>query len=181
MKSPIDVAKYPKKWLRLFRLCNIVVYSIMFRLERTENHVPVCKSVWDTPIPPQVKFRPVSAGLLFWLLVFIFFLSFESTGPKSLWVLISLLIDFSLLSVLISLPVRLQQLPPASSGWRHHSRLQLQAFAHCFCRLQPPPTVQSSPPKSLLLLSFFRPALSLCSLYLFLLFFFPFWFKCREL
>jgi hypothetical protein len=52
--------------------------------------------------------------------------------------------------------------------------ITFQAFAHCFCHLQPPPAVQSSPPKALFLLlpssffffilpssSFFRPALSL--------------------
>jgi hypothetical protein len=93
----------------------IVVYSVLLWSEKTENLVPVYKPVRDTPHSISGKlsgcfsvFRPVCIFRLkyFYGFLFLFFSLFSG-------------------SLLISPPVRLQQLSPASSLQPHHSRLQL--------------------------------------------------------
>ena len=81
-----------------------------------------------------------------------------------------------------SLTRQVKNQQPVSAGKPVSAGLLFQAFAHCFCRLQPPPAVQSSPPKTLFLRlllhlpssSSFFPANSLSVVCTFSYFFFAF-------
>ena len=129
-------------WSVLGRVIRNVVYSVPFRAKRTENLVAACKPVRGTPMFHLGQnfglFQPdyfLPFGFYFFSL---FWVSFESTGLKSLlsplWVLLSAS-HFSLLFEFFSSP-------PTVSAASSSPVQSSQAFAVCPLFL-PPLAVQS--------------------------------------
>ena len=134
----------------------IVVYSVPFRPERTENLVPVCKPVRDTP-PFHLGqnfglFRPVSLFRLdyffgFW---FLFFFSVLSQPALSLFEFWTFDLSASWLLSPLYFDLSASPLPAAASNFKRLKTSQpppassLCRFAHCFCRLQQSSPVQPS-------------------------------------